>query len=438
MIIVVLLLNFAIYWMTQKKIEDKTLKFTFGVFNVAFFCYSCVGIFTYRLDYTYYISYLFGAVALNFGFGFGNKIYNRRYEVSKNDYLSRMGSINETLTKKNDVVGLLAFIYIAIRIINLVYPTNYLPYLFQAPTFVYDDMLLELSREAGSSTFNHLLSTLKTVLLPFMLIYLSQKPLKNVIAYYIFDIICVYMMGMGFIGRLSIIQPIITVCLFCYFKAVTKREKRIARIVFVAGCCVSLMVYAFVSSARATGQAEFGSVNLIESIKSFANSEFFYPRNYELASVLHEEGAYQNWKFWWWLITLPIPKIGFAMPGVDSTTSIIYRVFSYNYFGGHWYYEAGVGGMLISVLGDGIMMYGKWLAFIPIIPFGMFIGFFMSYLNKIKGGTLLMIATLFYFVVSFRPGLQYGFTRINVFVAMSVILFVLKHTKIDLPKIKLK
>ena len=216
-------------------------------------------------------------------------------------------------------------------------------------------------------------------------------------------------------------------CMLFYARSKSLRDKRKYRIVFVFVGILCFMLYVYMQYLRSGLTISFSSINPINAIKAFCESEFFYPRNYPMANSLFEENAYPAGKFWLWLFTLPIPKSIFSIPGVDTTTSIIYRVFSYYYFGGHWYYEEGVGGMLISVLGDGIMLYGKYFAFIIMIPFAFFLAYYLSFLRRLKYGRLLYFTTLFQFVVSFRPGVQYGLTKINTYVAILLVyVFVIK------------
>lgn len=437
--IITVFLNIVVVLLTCLSEKNKVTRVTYLAFNLAFFCYSCIGIYTNNIDESFYVSYIVSMITMNVFFVIGNHTYNAIYEkrtlsgvngitVRYNNSTNKIDRINDTLTQKSSIIRVLAIVYILIRASELFYPEFSLKYLFTGPNLLYGN-LLETTRANYHTIFGHLLSTIKTLLLPFAYMYISTKSNKIVLCYFAFDLICVYLTGHASIGRLTVIQVLIVMSLFFYSKSKNQAERARNRIIVIVVCILSFMIYVFLQNIRSGNVISFSSINPIEAIKSFAKSEFFYPRNYPMAQELYEKGAYKSSTFWLWLITLPIPKAFLTIPGVDETTSAIYRVFSYYYFGGHWYYEPGIGGMLISVLGDGIMVYGKYLSFIIMIPFAFFLSFYLSFLRRLKYGKLLYYTTFFQFVVSFRPGVQYALTKINSFVAIVLIIFLIRRIR---------
>ncbi len=435
--IITVILNIIVVWLTCRSEKDKITRGAYIAFNIAFFCYSCIGIYTSEIDESFYLSYILSMITMNLCFVLGKRAYRAIFEKKAApaangeaapgvESLGRIDRINDTLTQKASIIRALAIVYILIRASELVYPEFNLKYLLTGPNLLYEN-LLETTSASYHTIFGHMLSTVKTLLLPFAYMYISTKSNKIVLCYFGFDLLCVYLAGHASIGRLAIIQVLIVMCLFFYARSKNDAERMRNRVLFIAVGLLSFMIYVFLQNVRSGNVISFSSINPIEAVKSFAKSEFFYPRNYPLAQELYERGAYQPSTFWLWLITLPIPKAFLTIPGVDETTSAIYRVFSYHYFGGHWYYEQGVGGMLISVLGDGIMVYGKYLSFILMIPFAFFLSFYLAFLRRIKYGKLLYYTTFFQFVVSFRPGVQYALTKINSFVAILLILFIIRR-----------
>ena len=190
---------------------------------------------------------------------------------------------------------------------------------------------------------------------------------------------------------------------------------------------ISFVIYLLLENWRSGINTSVFDIRIKEAIDHFFDSEFNYPKHYDYAATLAEQKVYNSSVFWLWLITLPIPKAIINVPFVDSYTSIIYRVYTYYYWGGHWGREAGYSGQLLSVMGDGIFVFGERFAFIIIIPFGLFIGFFLSYLLKIGNSEVIYSWSLFYFFVSFRPGVQYALQYVNTFVGMCLIIICLKY-----------
>lgn len=431
MLLITILIQLITIFFLCLYFKDKVLKITFCIFNIAFFLYSGLGIYNYDLADKYYVSYIVATITLNVCFVLGHKLYClifERKKVQSGVASTKMEGTNLLLEKKADWLKLFFYFYLFLRIFGLFYPEFYLKYLFAGPNFIYSN-LLEATNESYNTTLGHLLSTLKTILLPFAYIYLSKCSNKAVIGFFVFDVLASYLAGRASVSRLAIIQALITVCLIIYGRSKTKKQKRNRLILLVGAIIFSFVIYVFILNLRNGEEVSIFSINPMQAIKDFVQSEFFYPRNYPLADKLSQVNAYDPKKFWLWLVTLPIPKMFFSIPGVDTTTSIIYRVFSYHYFGGYWYYEQNVGGMLLSLLGDGIMVYGWKGAFIIIIPFALFVSFFISYIRNIKNGEILYYYALFKIVVTFRPGVQYALTMINTFISILVILLILKIFK---------
>ncbi len=424
MIIFVIILNIVTILLACKHFEKSILRYSIILFNCAFFCYSCLGISTYSLDEGYYLSYCLSMFTMNLFFVVGNIFYKRLFCNKMN----LMDKVNNTITRHSSIVRLIAIIYFLLKVILLVYPENLLVYLFSGPNFIYGDMLTAI-RASYNTTFGHLMSTVETILLPFAYLYLSSKKTSLVVVYFTFDCICTYLEGHGAIGRLSIISTLIIMCCLMFQRTKTKKEKKIVTIACSAVAVGCFVIYVFLEGLRSGVDLNIFSIKIGDAIKSFADSEFNYPKNYALAEKLHDRGVYKSSTFWLWLITLPIPKSFITIPGVDTTNSIIYRVFSYYFFGSKWYFESGVGGVLLSVLGDGIMVYGRTYAFILMIPFAFFIMFFLSFLADLKNGKLLLASTIVYFFVSYRPGVQYGLTQYATFVSFIVIIVILSLFK---------
>lgn len=425
MIVLIVLLQFIVCAVTLYKLRSRAQRFALLLCNLSFFCYSCLGIAMFDLEQKYYFSYGLAMLAFNLFFLLGDAFCRTVYpkkEINGQEYGS---SIDYYIHSRSHYLKFFAFIYLALRVAALLYPEFYLKYLFQPPNFRYQH-LLEAINDNYSTTFGHLLSTATTITMPFAYIYLRKQKPKYIIWFSVFDLVAQYLVGRGSIGRLAIIRNILVVCLAYYLLAKDARQRRrVIRITAVAGV-VSLMLYFVMENLRGGSVVSVSDVSLFGVIRHFIESEFYYPTNYDLAEILYQQEAYLPSTFWLWLITLPIPKVIFSLSSVDPTTSVIYKVFTYYYWGGHWSDGVNYAGILTSVLGDGIMVYGVYGAFILIIPFAFFIGFFLKFIEKLKDSEFLYCTILFYFFVSFRPGVQYALQHVNTFVGILLVVLLFK------------
>lgn len=408
--------------------------------NIAFYFYSCFGIITYDLEDEYYFSYLSCVIVFNLFFFAGDYfagkicheqiIDNSRFR-SKSDYI-----LHETF----GYLKVITILYLIIRIGWLFYPEMNIKYLFVRPNFIYENTLVA-ANVSVSNPIGKVFSTFTTITLPFVLIYLSKYNKRKWIVYFLlFDLLASYLMGRASIGRLTIIRSILVICMYFYLTEISHIKRRKYIYIFSIGIVISFIVYYLLENWRNGNMVSVFDLGIIDSIKHFVDSELFYPKHYPLAKLLHEQGVYSPKTFWLWLVTLPIPKTIINLSSVNPYTSIIYRVFTYYYWGGHWGDATNYAGMLLSVLGDGIMVYGTTLAFIIVIPFALFIGFFLKYLRTIHGAEAFYCYALFYFVVSFRPGVQYALQYVNTFVGMLaiILLFKIAHNTIRPIKITWK
>jgi hypothetical protein len=315
----------------------------------------------------------------------------------------------------------LAYCYIFLCFCWLVYPNFNFKYIFSAPNFIYSNTL-EAARASVATPIGKSISSALALLYPFCLLYYSMGTNRKKIALFLlFDLYVQYLMGQASIGRLAIIKTLLVLCFYYFSTEHNKVRKQRLLIVISFVSVLSIVLYFLLESWRGGNNISITDVKLLDSVGYFADSEFSYPSHYPLAESLYNERAYDPLVFWIWLFTLPIPKAIFAVPYIDSYTCLIYRVFTYYYWDGHWGNESGYAGRLLSVVGDGIMVYGPVFAFILIIPFAFFIGYFLRFIKQIKYSEAIFCNYVFMFVVSFRPGVQYALQYINTFVGILLI-----------------
>lgn len=426
MIVVVIMIQFVSCYIAYKVLQSFMLRISLLCINVAFFMYSCFGIAYYNLSEKYYYVYIGCMITLNICYIVGTMILNRISRAIIVNEKTYMSPSDYTIQRSAFYLKWLTVLYFVIRFLWLLYPEFNLKYIFAVPNFIYKNTL-EATSDSIADPVGKLFSTLTTILLPFVLIYLfRERNKKNVIVFSLVDTYIQYLMGRASVGRLVIIKNIIVICLVFYFteKNKNKRRRYIFLLFFASLLCI--IIYLLLENWRNGVNTSIFDISIKDAIDHFVDSEFYYPKHYPLASELYLQGAFDSKVFWLWLITLPVPKLLFSIPVVDSYRSIIYRVFTYFYWGGHWGNESGYAGMLLSSMGDGIFVYGERFAFILFIPLGLFIGYYLCYLNRIKNSEIVFCYTVFNFVVSFRPGVQYALQHINTLVGIIIVIFGLR------------
>lgn len=405
-------------------IKNRIWKLIITITNIFYFLYSGLGIITLSLDIKYILAFLISLFAMNIAIYIGWKFVFFLQKTKDNS-----GTNIDTIIYRNKHwVRILFYLYLIVIVVFTIYPENKLIYIFKIPNFNIDDAL-DLNVESLNNTITQIFNLLKMFLYPFALVYIYITGKKrNLYFFLFFDFYIKYIGNYAILGRRSIIELIIFILLIKFLEIKSTKQIIKLGVISILSLVVIVFLYSSIGVIRSGGQFNFNDYNYINSLLELIKSEFSYPKHYKLAEELYLIKAYNPATFFYWLFTLPIPKVLISLPNYDSVRMIIYRVFSYHYFGIWW--GEGAGGVLPSMLGEGIMLYGLYLSFIHLFICGLFIGFFTSFLQRNRVFTYYMVTVLIYYPASFRAGSQYLFTRLNYFVAIVLILLVLKSIPI--------
>ena len=291
MIYLILLLQVITCLVVSKIVKNKAISLSVLLCNVSLFMYSCFGIDRFDIDTKYYGTYLTCMLTFNFCFILGNCFCNFVHSKKTVHGVTYGCSIDYFFHKYNNYVKYVAYLYFAIRVIQLFYPEFFLKYLFQGPNFIYSN-LLEALRESTDTTFGHILATLSTITLPFAYLYLQKMGTRRIIIFLIFDLIAQYLTGRGSIGRLAIIRNILIVCLVLYISANTKSSRRKIVLCSSIASILCVCLYVIMEYMRNGQSIASSNLNLIQIINYYFDGEFFYPKHYPLAEQLSKQNAY--------------------------------------------------------------------------------------------------------------------------------------------------
>lgn len=419
----IIILCMTVFWtgVFYKLNKNTTWKMTILFCNIGFYFYSGLGIAYVESTNDFVSAYVIADLVLNLGIWFGWNLIRKIYiqQGSPSLYFS----ISNFIKKNISILKFITYSYYVIVLFFLIYPENKLKYLFTGPNI---NVLFAIDMQYSNNNFQHLLSNVKMFAIPFVIAYFYSKNKKRYLVLYVFlDLMITFLNNSGYLGRRDIIIAVLLLSIYFYSLQKDKRLKN--RIIFFT--CLSaipmLWFYTIFKYLRSGISVNIFDFSIIDIFSEFLADEASYPKHYDFALLLNKWQVYSPNTFWFWLFTLPIPKAFVTIPGYDTKTTIIYRVFSYHFFGGLWG-DQGVGGVLPSILGEGIMLFGKDLSFIIMIPVALFIGLFMKFLSNIPELSFYKYTMLMTFLLGFRAGSQYILANINIFIMLLAGLLIIK------------
>lgn len=376
-IITVITLRKAKTW--QEKAQ--TLLLLFGTT-----IYSGLGIANNDVDNSYIVPFLFFLVAMAFGIIAGYRVFEPKTDFE--DRLERRQTSLDRFINNKTLINAFAIIFWIIVLARLVYPVNCLPNLFSFSVDIHGVFENHIAQRSNMITY--ILSFLSLIMFPGYCVFLfSQKPWMIVVLLALQQ----YLDAVtdGYIGRTAIIVLIVQ-CIFVLTSKSTIRKgekrhnmvnrskcavhnesssqkeinKHWKKTIFI--CCVTfvaLMPFFFDYISIRTG-AGTSSGSFIEKCLSLIESEIYYPMHYaRTESLVHE--VITPLQYLYWFITLPIPK-----QLISFLPTAIALNFKYSsIISGRAYASSGYSVSLVSLLGEGFLLWGRTFAFFH----GLFIGF---------------------------------------------------------------
>ena len=384
-------------------------KILFGFVILTTYIYSGIGIAYDNVPDKYVVSYFLFVffLCLTIRVLFHTRFILRRSQTS----LDRSTSNGFDIDYNYQIVTLLAIIFIITNGMHLLAPSFNLLKFF-SPGLPTSELIYARHAAANSNTILRICSTISIFCLPFFCLYLKKlvdlkkKPLAifliilwAYLEYLQYDYLSRYQMLVYFAFAYCIGA-------FVYPEGIVLKKKYV--IIAIVGFVLIVPFLNAYIDLRSGGSLnlEFGSLG--KSLQTLAESEIYYPRNFDICSSMYGSESFLN--FILWLICLPIPSVLFpGKPTVTLAYSFTYAVSGLQY-GNQAYYTSS----LPSVVGEGIILLGPWLTGIYGIVLGIFIALYFKFIKKYKSLCILNLYMVLMILTIGRGGASsYMSTLIN-------------------------
>lgn len=409
--------------------------------------YGGIGISMTSVDNSYILSFASFIICEGVGLMLGHKMF-------ETDLIDRRNFITDIASSK-DLISFFAIIYWLIILILLVYPTNHIKDLFSIRIDLNGVIASRIAKR--SDVVLYVLGLLSKIASPFYCIFLSKQRNKIIIVFLLLEAYINTAID-GYIGRTAIMMLLIEVILVTFLinnaeksykkhiifnlpriKTVrkgsdinTQNTYRIKKaiLIFLIGFIVAIPFLVSYQYSR-QGKSYVGG-GFTEAFLFLADSEINYPQYYEACENLKGQ-VISPLEYLYWFITLPIPKELFSLPGTTSITYTFSSIIRGISFG-----ETGFSVLLTSLLGEGIMIWGKHLCFIHGIFIGLVWGAINSFLTENKELYLYQILFIARTLNMVRGGTQGSIsTIINGIIPFVVICFVTSNIAKSLSRSKI-
>lgn len=371
--------NGLVFWLTYRRLPKDIFSIYYLLIALTTFvysgfgmCYKSIGadyLWKYMIFYTVYLLTMYFCRQSHLRFK------NRKIILSMANSSKRSidNCINDTetlsISKYNSgyfsigIINCLTAVFILTYLIFLIVPTNRLYMLFSPPTSTviggYDRIAL-----ANSNSILDLATTIRSLTLPFFMLFLKRKfdQRKHIITV-VYILIWLYLQFLSecYIGRSELIVFILFALVIIENR---KRNKFFIsnKFLTIAAILVVLAVPLLLSYQYARQGQHISTNSYTDAFNLLASIELMFPQYYcKLTSMME---LFSPLKYFAWLLFLPIPSL--ILPQKGEITLLINRVFSTQILGVA-YGKAGYTGLLPSVFGESILLYGENFYFIHAI-----------------------------------------------------------------------
>ena len=387
--------------------ESIGTKLLFSFMLLTTFIYSGIGIAYESVPDKYILSYVLFCIGLSLAVKF---MFRTRIIIGRsNSFIDKSSNNGFDFDYNNQVVTFLAVLFMLTNGLHLIVPTFNLIKLFR-PGLPTSELIYARRAAANSNTILRLASTINIFCLPFFCMYLKKLvDLKKKWIAIILVFVWMYLEYLQY-DYLSRYQMLVYVgfayCIgaFVYPDGIkiVKKYVVIAAVAFVV-LIPFLNAYIDIRSGHAFEMQTIG-----KAIQSLAESEIYYPKNYDTCVSLYGSESILN--FLLWLICLPIPSVLFPnKPTVTIAYNFTYAVSGLKY-GAQAYYTSS----LPSVVGEGIILWGPWLVFLHGLVIGLFIGAYFKFIRRYNTLSILNVYMILMILTIGRGGASsYMSTLIN-------------------------
>lgn len=281
--------------------------------------------------------------------------------------------------RNKKLLFLIVIIYWVIKIVYLLYPQNILIRIFNPVLSLID--IFGRQNEKVNNSILYFLNLITLIVKPFYFVFLLKYLKKNVfILLFVFDIYISFITN-AYISKSEIFTNILFIIMsIIYFNKQnyyirnikTKNSSLKIVVIFIILLIVVLPYISDFNEIRVGNEIE--SITKIQKVYNMIEKEVDYPKRYSTMDT--EDFRLKRNEYLKWLVTLPIPK------RVINVKTITINYYFTEKLTGKVPDSLGYTVFLPSVLGEAILLYGKYLSFKHAIILGFIIGILMSFINK--------------------------------------------------------
>lgn len=390
----ILVLGIAITIYFTSKAEEWQSKLINAFLLVGTTVYSGLGISSRSVDNSYIVFFILFLVFEGMGLKIGESVMRQKGE-------SHHSNAIEIIASTSILITTLAILYWGIIVFLLVYPDNHLGSLFSVRLDISGVFENRIAKRTNSIVY--MLGLVSMLILPFYSMYLAKQSKAKIVCLLFLE---TYLKTVtdGYIGRTSLMVLIVEIVIILMIINTTQdRRKRVifrfgnikignnknseepresnkrlnrALVIVIVGFIIAIP---FLASYQFTRQGKtFNETGFLGAFKVLLDSEINYPMHYAQAEYLIGS-VITPLEYLYWLITLPIPKEIISLPSAISINTEFSSILTGIGYGGR-----GFSISLVSLMGEGILLWGKYFCFFHGFTLGFLWGVMNGYLSRHK------------------------------------------------------
>ena len=384
-----------IFFLVSKSVQDNVYRYFYYLFLVGFTIYSGVGIFTEYSNieqnaFIYMLQFLLFIVMFFVGSRLVTK-YRIHYFMPTLDMIA-----------DSKIVYIMGAVYIGTYIYSCIFSGVSIADLFSIKNlFINYKATAFATRVARNNSLIYSIITnqVASIAAPFFYIMLYNLRKRHAVFITLFCTpIVLALLSDGYLSRNKI--AVYIAFIFIYLIKEKIISKRLAKNIAIIGIPLMLFMFAVLENVRSGGN---GGIGFLNSIKSLILSEVEYPKYYDYCVSKSRDIDTLHFIIYLFVVCIPSQLyrlIGLSIPNLAYSFTEAITGLSYAQTNNYYI-------LLPSVLGEALMLFGKYGAFLYGFIYGVFSTWFLKILKEHDCLYYLMIYFLLDFFRQFRGGSQY-------------------------------
>lgn len=393
-IIFLVVLAFS-YILVYMNVKDRVYRIFYYLMLTGFTVYSGVGIFTEysaisENAFIYLLQFLFFIFAF-----FCGSYFVRKYRI--HFYMEALDDISGYT-----LIYIFAIIYIGTYVFRCIFSGVSLEDILSIKNLFisYSATTFATRVERNSSlVYKIITNQVSSITAPFfyIMLYNIRKNHKKFIVLYCIPIILA-LLADGYLSRNKIAVYLVFIFIYLIVEEIIPRN--IAKIIAIVAVPFLLFMFAVLANVRSGGGAD---IDFWNSIKDLVFSEVEYPKYYDYCVSKAKDVSVLNFIIYIFVVCIPSQFYSiFHFSTPNLAYSFTEAVTGLSYAQTNNYYI-----LLPSVLGEALMLFGKYFAFIYGFIYGIVSSWFLKILKEHECLKYLLIYFLLDFFRQFRGGSQY-------------------------------